>query len=167
MNRRDFIRSTLCCALSSCTAANGTVISLHCTPSPIFPVPLSEGVWRSLEFPVGKHDYHVWLNLDRPLGGPDCDLDPPRPGDECRTSSLLDLEWKIWDGALMVKNWPTKLIRAGAWSGDSISCLLGDFEGKKDGHFVLELNVKKDPRRLRDLHPRVQIVKNPGYWCWL
>jgi len=45
--------------------------------------------------------------------------------------------------------------------------MLGAFEGKRNGHFTLEWNVKKDAGRLKELHPRVLIVKNPGYWCWL
>src|ERR1051325_3688568 len=57
MTRRQFIQRALCwSALSNCIVANAAAaIPLHCTPSPCFPVPLSEGVWRSQEFPVGKH----------------------------------------------------------------------------------------------------------------
>jgi hypothetical protein len=143
--------------------ANAAALSLRCTPAPRFPVPLSEGIWRSQEFPVGKHDYNVWLDVDRPmpLEELDCDLGPPRPGYQCNTPPLLDLEWRIWDGTTLVKNWPSKPIKAGTWSEKSISCLLGGFEGKRNGHFILELNVKKDPGRLKDLHPHVQIVKKP------
>lgn|ERR1043166_4457569 len=169
-SRRQFIQRALCwSALSNLIVANAAAISLHCTPSPRFPVPLSEGVWRSQEFPVGKHDYHVWLDVDRrlPLEELDCDLGPPRHGYQCSIPPLLDLEWRIWDGTALVKNWPAKPIKAAAWSETSTSCFLGNFEGKRNGHFILELNVKKDAGRLKDLHPRVQIVKNPGYWCWL
>jgi hypothetical protein len=102
-----------------------------------------------------------------PLDELDCELGPPRPGQQCGTPPLLDLEWKIWDGTTPVKNWPAEPVRAAGWSAASTSCFLGDFEGKRNGHFTLELNVKKDAGRLKDLHPRVQIVKNPGYWCWL
>jgi hypothetical protein len=118
---------------------------------------------------VGKHDYHVWLDVDRrmPLDELDCDLGPPRSGHQCSRPPLLDLDWRIWDGTTLVKNWPAMPIRAAGWSGASTSCFLGDFEGKRNGRFTLELNVKKDAGRLKDLHPRVQIVKNPGYWCWL
>lgn len=170
MTRRQFIRSALgWSALSNRMMANAAAISLRCTPAPSFPVPLSEGIWCSQAFPVGKHDYHVWLDVDRrmPLEELDCDLGPPRPGYQCNTPPLLDLDWRIWDGTTLVKNWPAKPIKAGAWSERSTSCLLGGFEGKRSGHFILELNVKKDAGRLRDLHPHVQIVKNPGYWCWL
>ena len=170
MNRRQFIRSALgWSALSTCMVANGAAISLHCTPAPSFPVPLREGIWRSQKFPVGKHDYHVWLNVDRrvPLEELDCDLGTPRSGYQCNALPLLDLEWWIWDGTTLVKNWPAKPIKADAWSETSTSCLLGDFKGKRNGYFILELNVKKDAGRLKDLHPHVQIVKNPGYWCWL
>jgi hypothetical protein len=120
-------------------------------------------------FPVGKHDYHVELEVDRhmPLDELDCDLGPPPTGHQCSTPPLLDLEWKIWDGTRLVKNWPAMPIRASAWSEASTSCFLGDFDGKRNGFFTLELNVKKDAGRLKDLHPRMQIVKNPGYWCWL
>lgn len=149
--------------------ANAGAISLHCTAAPSFPVPLSKGVWRSEEFPVGKHDYHVSLGVDRrmPLEELDCDLGPPSRGNQCKTPPLLDLEWRIWDGTMLVENWVANPIRADAWSDASTSCLLGGFEGKRNGHFILELNVKSDAGRLKDLHPRVQIVKNPGYWCWL
>jgi hypothetical protein len=149
--------------------ANAAAVSLHCTPAPSFPVPLSEGVWRSLEFPVGKHAYNVSLSVDRriPTEELDCDLGPPGHGKQCDTAPLLDLEWRIFDGATSVKNWPAKPIRADAWGAATTSCILGGFEGKRNGHFTLELNVKKDAGRLKDLHPRVQIVKNPGYWCWL
>jgi hypothetical protein len=170
MTRRQFIQTALgWSAFSNCMVANAAAISLHCTPAPTFPVPLNQGVWRSQEFPVGKHDYHVWLAVDRrmPLEELDCDLGPSRPGYKCNTPPLLDLEWRIWDATTLVKNWPAKPIRADAWSETSTSCLLGDFEGKKNGHFTLELNVKNDAGRLKELHPRVQIVKNPGYWCWL
>lgn len=116
-----------------------------------------------------KHDYHVLLYVDRRMGIEelDCNLAPSRPGYECNTPPLLDLDWRIWDGTTRVKNWQSKPIRASAWSDNSISCFLGDFEGKGNGHFILELNVNSDAGRLKDLHPRVQIVKNPGYWCWL
>jgi len=170
MTRRQLIQGALGWgALSSCVAANAAAISLCCTPASRFPVPLSEGVWRSQEFPVGKHDYHVSLEVDRrmPLEELDCDLGPPRSGHQCNTSPLLDLEWRIFDGTMLVKNWPNKPIRADAWSETSTSCILGDFEGKRNGRFILELNVKSDAGRLKDLNPRVQIVKNPGYWCWL
>jgi hypothetical protein len=102
-----------------------------------------------------------------PLDELDCDLGPPPPGHQCSTPPLLDLEWRIWDGTMLAKSWPAMPIRASAWSEASTSCFLGDFEGKRNGFFTLELNVKKDAGRLKDLHPRVQIVKNPGYWCWL
>jgi hypothetical protein len=170
MTRRQFIRGALGFgAASNCVLAHAAAVSLHCTPAPSFPVPLTQGVWHSQEFPVGKHDYHVWLNVDRrmPLDELDCELGPPRSGHQCSAPPLLDLEWRIWDGAMLVKNWPAKPIEAAAWSGASTSCFLGDFQGKRNGHFTLELNVKKDAGRLKDLHPRVQIVKNPGYWCWL
>jgi len=132
-------------------------------------VPLTIGVWHSQEFPVGKHDYHVWLYVDRqmPIDALDCDLGPPPSGHQCSTPPLLDLEWKIWDGTTLVRNWPANPIAAAAWSNAATSCFLGGFEGKRNGHFTLELNVKKDAGRLKDLHPRVKIVKNPGYWCWL
>ena len=170
MTRRQLIRGALgWSALSNCMAANAAAISLRCTPAPSFPVPLSEGVWRSQEFPVGKHDYHVWLEVDRRmlLEELDCDLEPPRPGYQCNTTPLLDLEWRIFDGATLVENWPAKPIKADAWGEKSTSCLLGNFAGKRDGHFTLELNVRNDAGRLKRLHPRVQVVKNPGYWCWL
>ena len=74
-------------ALSNRMLANAAAISLHCTPAPTFPVPLSEGIWRSHEFSVGKHDYRVILELDRgmPLEELDCDLGPPRSGFQCNT----------------------------------------------------------------------------------
>jgi len=170
MNRREFIQVALgWSALSNCMAATAADLSLHCTPAPSFPVPLSEGVWRSQEFPVGKHSYIVSLEFDRrvPIEELDCDLGPRPLYDQCSTLPLLDLEWRIFDGTTLVEIWSEKPIRASAWSATSTSCVLGDFEGKRNGHFTLELNVKKDAGRLKDLHPRVQIVKNPGYWCWL
>jgi hypothetical protein len=170
MNRRQFIQGALgWSALSSCMAANAAAVSLRCTPAPSFPVPLSEGVWRSQEFPVGKHAYNIELHVDRrmPLEELDCDLGPPRPGHQCNTPPLLDLEWRIFDGTALIKDWTAKPIRADAWSEASTSCILGGFEGKRNGYFTLELNVRKDAGRLKDLHPRVQITKNPGYWCWL
>jgi hypothetical protein len=156
-------------SLSSCVMAHAAIASLHCTPAPSFPVPLEQGSWRSQEFPVGKHSYDVWLNVDRrlPLDDLDCDLGPPPGSHTCSAPPLLDLEWKVWDGAMPVKNWPAKPIQAGAWSRTSTSVRLGGFEGKRNGHFTFEMNVAKDGGSLKDLHPRVQIVKNPGYWCWL
>jgi hypothetical protein len=149
--------------------ANAAFLSLHSTPAPSFPVPLTEGVWRSEKFPVGKHDYHVWLYVDRrpPSEQLDCEVGSPRPGYHCDTSPLLDLEWRIWDGATLVQNWPAKPIKAGSWAATETGCFLGNFEGKRNSQFTLELNIKKDAERLKELHPRVQIVKNPGYWCWL
>lgn len=170
MTRRHFIRSAFgWSALSNCLVANAAAISLHCTPAPSFPVSLSKGVWRGQQFPVGKHEYRVSLDVDRrmPLEELDCDLGPPRPGHQCNTPPLLYLELRIWDGTTLIKNWTAKPMRADAWSDVSTSCILGGFEGKRNGHFILELNVKSDAGRLKDLHPRIQIVKNPGYWCWL
>lgn len=169
MTRRHFIRAFGWSALLRSVAANAAAISLHCTPASSFPVPLRQGIWRSQEFPVGRHDYHVWLAVERqlPIEELDCDLGPPRPGHQCNTPPLLNLEWRIFDGTALVKSWPAEPIKADAWSQDSTSCLLGDFEGKKNGRFTLELNVKTDAGRLSSLHPRIQIVKNPGYWCWL
>jgi hypothetical protein len=150
-------------------AARSAPNPLHCTPAPEFSVPLTAGVWRSAPFPVGKHDYHAWLEVDRqlPLQQLDCDLGPPRPPEHCDAAPLLDVEWKIWDGDLLVKSWTAKPIQPAAWGATRTSCFLGDFEGKRNGIFTLEWNVKRDAGRLKDLHPRVQIVKNPGYWCWL
>ena len=170
MTRRQFIRDALSLgAVSNGIVAHAADISLHCTPATSFPVPLTQGVWRSQAFPVGKHDYHVSLEVDRrmPLDELDCDLGPPPPGHQCSKPPMLELEWRIWDRTRLVKNWPAIPIKASAWSAVSTSCFLGDFEGKKNGHFILELTVQKDAGRLKDLHPRVQIVKNPGYWCWL
>ncbi|MGB6132682.1 MAG: hypothetical protein WBG54_12950 [Acidobacteriaceae bacterium] len=149
--------------------ARAAAISPRCTPATSFPVPLTEGIWRSQKFPVGKHAYDVWLDVDRqmPLDKLDCDLGPLSPEHPCSTPPLLDLEWKIWDGTTLVKSWTAKPIEAAAWSKESTDCFLGGFEGRRNGHFALELNVRKDAGRLKDLHPRVQIVKNPGYWCWL
>jgi hypothetical protein len=153
-------------AFSTFTATTASAVSLHCTPAPTFPVPLNEGVWRSAEFPVGKHDYHVWLYADRHTSPIelDCDVKQP-PGHQC-TPTILDLEWKIWNGTVLVKSWPFNPISA---EGElqRTTYFLGDFEGKRNGHFTLELNVRKDVGRLKDLNPRIQIVKNPGYWCWL
>jgi len=170
MNRRQFIRTAFGFgSVTSGIMAHAAALSLRCTPAPSFPVPLSQGVWRSQEFPVGKHDYHVWLNVDRriPLDELDCDPRPSSPRNQCSSPPLLDLDWKIWDGTTLVKSWPAEPIKAAAWSKAAISCFLGDFKGKRNGHFILELNVKNDGGRLKDLHPRVQIVKSPGYWCWL
>jgi hypothetical protein len=168
--RRQFIRKALGLgAFSDCIVANASRISLNCTPAPSFTVPLTEGTWRSPVFPVGKHDYHVSLEVDRriPIDQLDCDLGPPRHGHRCDTPPLLDLEWKVWDGATLVKRWSAEPIQASAWSEAKTSCMLGAFEGKRNGYFTLELNIKKDAGQLKELHPRIQIVKNPGYWCWL
>ena len=170
MTRRQFIRTTMGSAvLWKRVVANAALPSLYCTPAPTFPVPLRQGLWRSPEFPVGKHDYHIHLVVDRrmPLEQVDCDLGPARAGVQCNNPPLLDVDWRIWDGTNLVKNWPANPIRADAWSEETTSCFLGDFEGKRNGHLILELDVKSDAGRLNDLHPRVQIVKNPGYWCWL
>jgi len=143
---------------------------LHCTPAPEFPVPLTTGVWRSAPFPVGKHAYNVHLEVDRrlPLKQLNCDLGPYTFADErCDTPPLLDIEWTIWDGDVMVKNWSQKPIQASAWAESQTSCYLGAFEGKRNGMFTLEWIVKKDAGSLKELHPRVLVVKNPGYWCWL
>lgn len=148
---------------------SAAAVSLHCTPVPSFPVPLTVGVWRSPPFPVGRHAYDISLYVDRrlPLDQLDCDLGPPRDGNTCDTPPLLDLEWKIWDGTTLAKCWRFDPIRASSWSGEATSCVLGGFEGKRNGHFTLEWDVKKDAGRLKELHPRVEIGKNPGYWCWL
>jgi len=169
MNRREFIRTAAPATLAwNGIASRAASLSLHCTPSPVFPVPLTEGTWRSQPFPVGAHDYHVWLDVDRPwpLDKSDCELDP-RPEYRCDTPPRLDLDWKIWDGATLVKSWPLTPSRPAAWGDQTTSFLLGDFQGKRNGHFTLEWNVRRDGGSLKDLHPRVQIVKNPGYWCWL
>lgn len=167
MTRRQFLQRALgWSALSTFTATNASAISLHCTPAPTFPVPLSEGVWRSAEFPIGKHDYHVWLYADRHTSSNELDCDVEQPSGHQCTPTLLYLEWKIWDGTTLVKSWPANPIKADN-EGQRTSYFLGDFEGKRNAHFVLELNVKEDVGRLKDLNPRILIVKNPGYWCWL
>ena len=170
MTRRQFVTRGLgWSVLSNQMVANAAEISLHCTPAPSFSVPLSEGVWQSQKFPVGKHAYRVSLEVDRwmPLEELDCDLGPPRYGAECKKPPLLDLEWKIWDGATLVKSRAAEPIRASAWSSTSTSCVLGGFEGRRNGYFTFALDVRKDAGRLKDLHPRVHIEKDPGYWCWL
>jgi hypothetical protein len=86
-----------------------------------------------------------------------CTPTPPHPGHQCTTPPLLHLEWRILDGTTLVRNWAAKPIRADAWSEESTRCLLGDFEGRRNGHFTLELNVINDAGRLKDLHPRVQM----------
>jgi len=169
-SRREFLTKGLgSFVITSFSVAKARGISLHCTPSPKFPVPLTAGVWRSAPFPIGKHDYHIWLEVDRrvPVEQLDCELGPPKSNERCDAPPLLDVEWKVWDGDILVKNWPAKPIRAAAWAETETSCFLGNFEGKQNGMFTLEWNVKRDAGRLKELHPRVQIVKNPGYWCWL
>lgn len=170
LTRRKFVGRALAWgAISDCIAVGASASPLHCTPAPKFPVPLTAGVWRSAPFPVGKHDYHVELQVDRtlPLGKLDCDLGPYTPNGHCDAPPLLDIEWKIWDGDVLVKNWSERPIRASAWAETQTSCSLGAFEGKRNGMFTLEWNVKRDAGRLKELHPQVYIVKNPGYWCWL
>jgi hypothetical protein len=170
VTRRQFIRTAFVLGLgSNSIVSRAARLSLHCTPAPSFPVPLTQGLWHSQKFPVGKHDYHVWLNVDRRIPDEelDCDLGPYSHGDPCGTPPLLDVELQIWDGTTQVKSWRAKPVGAAAWSDHSVSCFLGSFEGKRNGCFTLEWNVKKDAGRLKDLRPRVQIVKNPGYWCWL
>jgi hypothetical protein len=170
LTRRRFLQQALGVgAIANCTDMYAAANPLHCTPAPKFPVPLTAGVWQSAPFPVGKHDYHVWLEVDRrlPLEQLDCDLGPPGPHERCDAPPLLDVEWKVWDGDLLVKSWPAKPIQAAAWAAAETSCFLGDFEGKRNGMFTLEWNVKRDAGRLKELHPQVYIVKNPGYWCWL
>jgi hypothetical protein len=169
MNRREFIRT----AAAATLASNGIVLraaslSLHCTPSPVFPVPLTEGAWRSQPFPVGAHDYNVLLHVDRPMsyGGSDCDLDP-RPEFRCDMPPRLDIDWKIWDGTTAVRNRTNTPIRPAAWGDHVVGFVFGGFQGRKNAHFTLEWNVRRDPGTLKDLNPRVQIVKYPGYWCWL
>lgn len=166
MTRRLFLGGALGWAAFS---TNALAISFHCTPAPSFPVPLTEGVWRSQEFPVGRHNYILSLEVDRrkPLEALDCDLGPPRDGHHCEISPLLNLEWRIFDGPNLVKSYSNKPLRASGWSTESTSCVLGYFAGKRDGRFVLELDVKTDAGDLKLLNPRVEIVKNPGYWCWL
>jgi hypothetical protein len=168
--RRQFVQRTIgLLALTEFLSTTATASSLHCTPAPEVPVPLTAGVWRSAPFPVGKHDYHVSLKVDRrlPVGQQDCDLRPPGPHEQCDAPPLLEVDWKIWDGAMLVKSWPAIPIEASGWAESETSCFLGDFEGKRNGMFTLEWNVKKDAGRLKELHPRIQVVKNPGYWCWL
>jgi hypothetical protein len=168
--RRQFLlRAAGGAAISNCMVMDAAAKSLHCTPAPSFPVPLSAGVWWSSAFPVGKHDYHLWLYVDRrlPLDQLDCDLGPPRPGHQCDTPPLLDIEWRVWDGSTLITRWPAKPIGAAAWGEAATGCFLGNFEGRRNGMFTLEWIVKEDAGRLKELHPRVQIVKNPGYWCWL
>ena len=168
--RRQFMQSALgAAALTACTTRRSAATSLHCTPAPEFPVPLTQGAWRSAPFPVGKHAYHVWLKVDRkgPPDQLDCDLGPPKSWDNCHTPPLLNIEWKLWDGNNLVSTWPANPIQAAAWATDETSCFLGTFEGKRNGMFSLDWKVKQDAGRLKDLHPRVQVVKHPGYWCWL
>jgi len=170
LTRRKFVGQALGLgAISNCIAVSASASSLHCTPAPKFPVPLTAGMWRSAPFPVGKHDYHVELQVDRmlPLAQLDCELGPSTAYGHCNTPPLLDVAWKIWDGDVPVKCWSEKPIRASAWAEAETSCFLGTFEGKRNGMFTLEWNVKQDAGRLKELHPQIYIVKNPGYWCWL
>lgn len=170
LTRRNLIRQALGWgAISNCLLISASAASLHCTPAPKFPVPLTAGVWHSSPFPVGKHDYHVELEVDRrlPLKQLDCDLGPARANEICDAPPLLDVEWKIWDGDIPVKQWASKPIQASAWADTETSCFLGGFVGKRNGMFTLEWNVKRDAGRLKELNPRVYIVKSPGYWCWL
>jgi hypothetical protein len=111
----------------------------------------------------------VSLYVDRslPLKQLNCDLGPTDGTSPCETAPLLKVEWKVWDGSNLVKSWSANPIRASSWSADEAGCVLGGFEGKRNGMFSLEWNVKKDAGRLAGLHPHVQIVKNIGFWCWL
>jgi len=142
---------------------------LQCTPAPLFPVPLTAGLWRSAPFPVGKHSYRIHLQFDRrpPLEQLDCDLGPVHTKAHCNAPPLLDVAWGIWDRDLPVKGFVVNPIGADAWAATETSCILGGFEGRRNGMFTLEWNVKKDAGRLKDLHPRILIAKDPGYWCWL
>lgn len=114
------------------------------------------GVRRSLEFPVGRHNYHLWLNVDRrlPLKQLDCELGPAHPGNQCDKPPLLDLEWNVWDGTAPVKGLIAKPIQAASWSESETGCLLGGFEGRRSGMFTLELTIKKDAGGLKEFHPR-------------
>jgi len=168
--RRQFLKQSLVAFSIGSFGADAMASNpFQCTPAPKFPVPLTTGIWNSAPFPVGKHNYHVWLNVDRrlPLEKLDCDLGPADPNHGCDSPPLLDVEWKIWDGKQMIESWPARPPRAAAWAIDETSCFLGTFNGKRNGTFTLEWNVKRDGGSLKDLHPRVYIVKNPGYWCWL
>jgi hypothetical protein len=144
-------------------------LPLHCTAAPTFPVPLSAGIFHSVEFPVGRHAYNICLYVDRrlPTKQLDCDLGPATAGSQCDAPPLLDVEWSIWDHGTLVSNWSFQPRQASSWSETETGCMLGGFEGRRNGMFTLQWNVKKDAGGLVGLHPRVQIVKDPGYWCWL
>ncbi len=169
--RRQFLQRTI--GLGGTVASIGPyafATSLHCTPAPKFPVPLTAGTWRSAPFPVGKHAYNIELDVDRgsrSLTQLDCDLGPYTPYGQCDSPPLLDVEWKIWDGDVPVKCWAERPLRASAWASTETSCMLGHFEGKRNGMYTLEWNVKRDAGRLKDLNPQVYIVKSSGYWCWI
>jgi hypothetical protein len=168
ITRRQMLSSICSAAGFSLAVGKTQAFPIHCTPAPTFPVPLTAGVWRSAEFPVGKHDYHVSLAVDRlPLEQLDCDLGPPRTGQHCDNPPLLNVEWNVWDRQVLVKSWHAKPVRADFWAADETGCILGGFEGRRNGMFTLEWNVKVDAGRLKELHPRIEVVKHPGYWCWL
>lgn len=146
LTRRRFVAKSLSLgAVSTCLIEQASAGSLRCTPAPKFSVPLTAGVWRSVPFPVGKHDYHIELQVNR--GGStaqlDCALGPARQNEHCETAPLLDVEWRILDGSVPVKQWAKKPIQASAWGEAETSCFLGDFEGKRNGMFTLEWDVKK------------------------
>jgi hypothetical protein len=170
LSRRDFlIKSISTIGITGLGTSVAVAMSLHCTPTPIFPVPLDVGTWHSAPFPVGKHSYNISFTVDRtlPLEQLDCDLGPTSPFHRCYAPPLLDIDWKIWDGSDSVKTFRFDPVTASAWAADETTCMLGTFEGKRNGMFTLEWTVKKDPGRLRGLHPRIEVAKNPGYWCWL
>jgi hypothetical protein len=80
---------------------------------------------------------------------------------------MTPTDWKIWDGGTLVKTFHFDPVRADAWGAKETTCMLGTFQGRRNAMFTLEWTVKKDTGRLKELHPRMEIVKNPGYWCWL
>ncbi|MBS1813240.1 MAG: hypothetical protein JSS87_00010 [Acidobacteria bacterium] len=169
LSRRMFLQGVLGSVSAGFATTEMSAVGLHCTPAPNFPIPLEMGTWCSQPFPVGKHDNHIELIVDR-LGSVeklDCELGPPRNNRVCNQPPLLDMDWTLWDGASPVQSWPFRPIQPSAWGEKQTSCILGSFKGKRNAHFSIELNIKKDAGHLKELHPRIQITKTPGYWCWL
>lgn len=135
----------------------------RCKHEPVvMPVSLAEGtIVRTPEFLVKNIEYHIDIRVNRglPFGQLSCMIGGNRHPSHCAMfhwDNVIDTEWKVMDGDQVVAQGVAKGSDGDmAWSDSFMDRYLGEFVGKANKKYVVEVKFTKDGTALNKLNPRL------------
>lgn len=134
----------------------------RCKHEPVvMPVSLAKGTTvRTTEFLVKNIEYHIDIRVKRglPFGQLSCMIGGKGQPSHCAMfhwDNVIDAEWKVLDGEHIVAQGTTPGYGDMAWSSSDMDRYLGEFLGKANKKYVVEVKFTKDGTALNKLNPRL------------